>query len=169
MQLLQVFITKSIILKFEDVNQRWAHQVIFFNFSHFLAISIHQWPLSHGFYLLCSIKRKSSRGKRRRRRKRVSRHWTCWLMELLCHNSSAPRRWRDVSFRRRQRTGFQQRYPQQMTFMLGKREDREVIVTEDQLEIISKSQLGKCALFTTNWLSHFMVLIPRIHEEAKRT
>ena len=51
--------------------------------------------------------------------------------------------------------------------MVGKREDREVIVTEDQVVIISKSEVGKYASFTKNRWSHFVVLISQIDDKAK--
>jgi len=58
-------------------------------------------------------------------------------------------------------------YPDRMTFVLGEKQDREVIATDSSVVIASKTEADKHVDFTKNRWARFMLLISQVDEEAK--
>jgi len=58
-------------------------------------------------------------------------------------------------------------YPTQMTFMIGEKEDKRVVVTELGMSIVTKSDRNKQMKFTQNRWARFLAIVSEVDEEAK--
>jgi len=58
-------------------------------------------------------------------------------------------------------------YPTQMTFVIGEKVDKRVVVTELGMTIVTKSDPHKQMKFTQNRWVRFLAIVPQVDEEAK--
>jgi len=58
-------------------------------------------------------------------------------------------------------------YPTQMTFMIGEKKDKRVVVTELGVTIVTKSDPHKQMKFTQNRWARFLAIVSQVDEEAK--